>query len=79
MPQILNLLGFTFFFYSHEHEPIHVHIRGKGGEAKFNVDPEVKLVNFRHLKRSDLRMAERLVKRHQAFIRASWNAYFNQN
>ena len=79
MPQILNILGFTFFFYSREHAPIHVHIRGRGGEAKFELDPEIRLINFRNLKRNDLRMAERLVRRHRNFIMVSWQTYFNQN
>ncbi|MDD3052655.1 MAG: DUF4160 domain-containing protein [Candidatus Cloacimonetes bacterium] len=42
-----------FFFYSDEHLPIHVHIENGDGIAKFNVEPHVKLVSNRGIKKKD--------------------------
>ena len=48
MPLLFIFFGLRFQFYSNDHEPIHVHeVAGKGTtahKAKFNVMPEVRLV-----------------------------------
>lgn len=51
MPTILILFGIRFFFYSREHEPAHVHIETGDGRAKFEVDPEVRLVENKGVKK----------------------------
>lgn len=51
MPTLLILFGLRFFFYTRDHEPIHVHVKSGDGEAKFEIEDEVVLVenkeNFR--------------------------------
>ena len=37
-------------FYSNDHEPIHVHVVKGGAEARFQVQPEVTLLDNRGLK-----------------------------
>ena len=48
MPLLFTFFGLRFMFYSNDHEPIHVHVvKGKGKvkeNAKFNILPEIKLV-----------------------------------
>lgn len=46
MPIIFEQDGFKFFFYSNDHEPIHVHVRYSGGEAVFNVNNKIELMDF---------------------------------
>ena len=46
MPTVLRTDGFRFFFYSNEgdpREPVHIHVMKDGAEAKFWVEPEVRL------------------------------------
>lgn len=52
MPEILRRYGFVFFFYSREHEPVHVHVKGKGGVAKYELVPEIKLVHYKTFKKA---------------------------
>lgn len=44
MPQLFTLFGLRFMFYSNDHNPIHhVHVVKGGAEARFQVQPDVKL------------------------------------
>ena len=46
MPAVFRYKGFRFFFYSNEgspREPVHIHVRGEGGEAKFWLQPAVRV------------------------------------
>ena len=45
MPQLFTVFGFRFMFYSNDHEPIHVHVVKAGTEARFQVEPEVMLLD----------------------------------
>lgn len=76
MPQILNILGFTFFFYSREHEPIHVHVKGKGGEAKIDLEPDVNLVKYKNFKRKDLKKVLELTEINREYMIQRWLDHF---
>lgn len=46
MPAVFRCKGFRFFFYSNEgspREPVHIHGRGEGSEAKFWLQPAVRV------------------------------------
>ncbi|MDP2324241.1 MAG: DUF4160 domain-containing protein, partial [Gammaproteobacteria bacterium] len=60
MPKVFEKDGFLFFFYSNEHRPIHVHVRRGGGEAVFEVEDGVELLESQGLKVKDLARAEAL-------------------
>jgi hypothetical protein len=50
MPTVFTQNGFRFFFYSNEHTPIHVHVRKGDGEAVFEIQEEVALLESVGLK-----------------------------
>ena len=66
MPTIFIVSGFRFMFYSNDHEPIHVHVvKGKGKikeHAKFNILPEIILVENNGLHSNELKMAEMVIE-----------------
>jgi hypothetical protein len=75
MPTILRKNGFSFFFYSNEHRPIHVHVEKGDGDAKFNLEPLVELVESHGLKTRDLSDAEEIINEHLQQIIEAWKAY----
>lgn len=78
MPVILRQNGFSFFIYSNEHPPPHTHVRKGGGEAVFELSPEIQLRESMGMKVSDLRQAEELVKMHESRILESWNEHVDR-
>ena len=62
MPQLFTFFGLRFMFYSNDHEPIHVHVVKGGAEARFQVQPEVTLLDNRGLKPAELKLAESIVE-----------------
>jgi hypothetical protein len=67
-------------FYSDDHEPIHVHVvKGKGRikeKAKFQVVPEVVLIENKGLSVSELKVAEGLIEENKRIIIDRWNKFF---
>ncbi len=77
MPTLFNLFGFRFMFYSNDHEPVHVHvIKDQKHEAKFSVEPEVRLLENNGLKASELRLAESVIEENKEIIVNRWKEYF---
>ena len=76
MPQLFTLFGLRFMFYSNDHEPIHVHVVKGGAEARFQVQPEVTLMENRGLKPAELKLAESIVEENKEIIAARWNEFF---
>ena len=72
MPELFRMFGMRFFFFSLEHLPIHIHVRNADGEAKFDVVPEVKLIQSKGMKPRDLVLAEALVTERKEEIIAEW-------
>ena len=72
MPELFRMFGMRFFFFSLEHLPIHIHVRNADGEAKFDVVPEVKLIQSKGMKPKDLVLAEALVIERKEEIIAKW-------
>ena len=73
MPEIFRMFGMKFFFYSLEHLPIHIHVRNADGIAKFNIMPEVTLVEAKGMKTKDLMLAEALIQERKLEIITKWN------
>lgn len=57
MPTLFIVFGFRFMFYSNDHEPIHVLVIKGDAEARFQVVPEVTLLDNRGLKPAELKLA----------------------
>lgn len=79
MPTLFTIFWFHFLFYSNDHEPIHVHVVKDGHEARFQVDPEVILLDNKGLKVSELRMAESVIEENKEVIVERWKEYFKNN
>ena len=78
MPTLFIVFGFRFMFYSNDHEPIHVHVIKGDAEARFQVLPEVSLLDNRGLKPAELKLAESLVEENKETIVANWKNFFNK-
>lgn len=79
MPVIFRYKGFRFFFYSNEsspREPVHVHVRGDGGEAKFWLRPDVRVVHGEGFDARTLRELSQEVERNVGLIERAWNEHF---
>jgi len=63
-------------FYSNDHEPIHVHVVKGSAEARFQVQPEVTLMDNCGLKPAELKLAESIVEENKEIIAARWNEFF---
>lgn len=81
MPLLFTFFGLRFLFYSNDHEPIHVHVvKGKVKEnAKFDVFPEIKLVENNGLQSNELKIAEMIIAENKELIAEKWNEFFNKN
>lgn len=55
---------------------MHVHVRGRGGEAKFNIDP-IEIIGVYGLTPKDLKAIEKIISEHQHIFIDAWNNHFN--
>jgi len=76
MPTIFFYLGMKFYFYSNDHLPIHVHVSVENAEARFQVVPEIMLIENRGLKPRELRWAEVAIEENKEVIIARWKEHF---
>ena len=76
MPTIFYYLGMRFHFYSNDHLPIHIHVSVDDSEARFQVSPEIKLVENRGLKPRELRWAEMAIEENKEIIVVRWEEHF---
>jgi len=79
MPVVFRERGFRFFFYSNEgspREPAHIHVERDDVEAKFWLNPTVRVAyNDGHDART-LRELQSLVEANKNRIVRAWNEYF---
>lgn len=76
MPTLFIVFGFRFMFYSNDHEPIHVHVIKGNAEARFQVYPEITLLDSKGLKPAELKLAESLIEENQEMIVERWKVFF---
>ena len=80
MPVIFRYKGLRFFFYSNEgspREPIHVHVRGDGSEAKFWLQPMVRVADSGGFDARSLRELAQVIEENIEIIERSWNEHFS--
>jgi hypothetical protein len=75
MPRIFEKNGYRFFFYSNEHRPIHVHVRYGDGEAVFDVEEAIELVESQNLKAGELSKARQLAEENRVLILEKWHEH----
>ncbi len=68
--------GFRFYFFSREEPRMHVHVQGQNGEAKFWLEPQIKLAQNFGLQSKELAEVLRLITEHEHDIRTAWNRHF---
>lgn len=78
MPTLFIVFGFRFMFYSNDHEPIHVHVIKDNAEARFQVQPDVVLLDNKGLKPAELKLAESLVEENKEMIIERWMTFFGK-
>jgi hypothetical protein len=61
-----------FYFYLRDHQPIHIHVESGDGEAKFEIETDIKLVYNRGLKTKDLRLAESIIEENKENFIEQW-------
>ena len=76
MPTLFTVFGFRFMFYSNDNEPIHVRVIKGSAEARFQVQPDIVLLDNRGLKPAELKLAESLVEENKEVIVERWKAFF---
>jgi len=82
MPVIFRLDGLRFFFYTNEGNPLeaaHVHVRQGGAEAKFWLEPHVRLARNDGFNAPTLRRIAAIVQSHQVTLRRAWDEYFTDH
>jgi hypothetical protein len=79
MPEVFRERGFRFFFYSNEgtpREPVHIHVEKDRFEAKFWLQPEVRVAYNDGYDARTLRLLLEIVEANKDRIERAWNAYF---
>lgn len=79
MPKVFEWRGYRFHFFSYEgspREPVHIHVAKPGGDAKFWLLPQVRLVTSRNLKPLEIKRLEKVIEEHRSQIIEAWNAHF---
>jgi ribosomal protein L16/L10AE len=75
-PTIFRHGDFRFYFFSREEPRMHVHVHRSGGEAKFWIEPKIKLAQNYGLTARQLNTARRLIEEHENEIRGAWKEHF---
>jgi hypothetical protein len=78
MPTLFRVDGLRFYFYAHEGdplEPVHVHVAHDRDNAKFWIEPEIRLARNNGLDARLLRRAERIVVERRDEIARRWRAF----
>lgn len=55
---------------------MHVHVQGQSGEAKFWIEPKIRLAQNFGLGERELNETLRLILEHENEIRSAWNSHF---
>jgi len=80
MPTVFVYRGFRFFFYSNAgtpREPIHVHVEKDSLEAKFWLEPEVRVAYNDGYDARVLRELLEIVETNKDRIERAWNEHFS--
>jgi len=78
MPTIFRFFGMQFYFWSNEHEPVHIHVRKGRSLAKFEIEPNVELIDNKGFKPQELKLAENIIEENKDVILTNWETYFNK-
>ena len=75
-PTVFRERGYRFFFFSREEERPHIHVYSGDGEAKFWIEPDVKLARNYGLTHIQLREIQKIIEEHRNVIQTAWRQHF---
>ena len=75
-PTVFIKKGYRFFFFSREELRMHVHVHCNDGEAKYWLDPEIRLARNYHLSQRQLNEIEQLIEEHYDDLTSAWEKHF---
>ena len=75
-PTVFTERGYRFFFFSREEQRMRVHVLSNDGEAKFWLEPEIKLANNYRYSPKQLKDIESLIEVHNHELTSAWKRYF---
>ena len=75
-PTIFRERGYRFFFFSREESRMHVHIYCGDGEAKYWLEPSIKLAKNYNLSKGQLAQIERIIEVHYDELTDAWKEHF---
>ena len=75
-PTVFRERGFRFFFFSREEERMHVHVHCGDGEAKYWLEPSIKIAKNYGLSDQQLSNIEEIVREHKDELISAWNNHF---
>ena len=78
IPTLLILFGLRFYFYTRDHEPIHIHVKSSDGEAKFEIEEDLRLVYNNGLKPKDVKLAESILEENKENFIKEWKRFFGE-
>ena len=79
MPTVLRIGPYFFRFYAADiDEPPHVHVVRDRAQAKFWLEPQVRLEWQRGFRRHELNLLQRLIEEHRAFLLEKWHEHFRR-
>ncbi|MDN5848390.1 MAG: DUF4160 domain-containing protein [Nitrococcus sp.] len=76
-PTVFREQGYRFFFFSLEEQRIHVHVRSCDGEAKFWLEPDIRLAKNYRYSQEQLRRIQTIVEAHQDEFTSAWKKHFS--
>jgi hypothetical protein len=79
MPTVLRIGPYLFRFYAADvDEPPHIHVRRDRAEAKFWLEPIVRLEWQRGFRQHELNIVRRLIEENREFLLEKWSEYFRR-
>jgi hypothetical protein len=78
-PSIFRGKGYRFYFLSNEEDRSHIHVTYESGEAKFWLEPIVKLAMHRKLNQNKLNEIESIIEEHEDEIVQAWRKHVSKH
>ena len=76
-PTVFRKGGYRFFFFSREESRMHVHVVSAEGEAKFWLEPELRIARNWRYNSKQLKEIEGLIQEHYHELISTWRQHFD--
>lgn len=75
-PTVFRYKKYHFFFFSHEEKRMHIHVRSADGEAKYWIEPHIRLYQNHGFSAKEIKELQKVIKGHYDEIVAAWKSHF---